>query len=83
MDVADEASRVTAPTLVFHADEDAVVPFESGRHLSALIPHSRFVPLRSRNHILLEDEPAWEVFRNELREFRGSAVPLPSPAHPQ
>ena len=32
-------------------------------------PHARFVPLESRNHILLNTEPAWEQFVNEIDEF--------------
>jgi pimeloyl-ACP methyl ester carboxylesterase len=50
LDVSSLASRVSVPTLVLHAREDAVTPFE-GRRLAALIPDARFVPLDSRNHI--------------------------------
>ena len=32
-----------------------------------LIPGARLVPLDSRNHILLADEPAWPVFVDEVR----------------
>jgi DNA-binding NarL/FixJ family response regulator len=31
------------------------------------------VALESRNHLLLADEPAWEVFRDELSAFLGPA----------
>jgi len=68
-DVRDAATRVTAPTLVLHAEHDAVVPFEEGRLLAALIPGARFVPLDGENHILLEDEPAWPRFLAELHGF--------------
>src|SRR5262249_26782751 len=66
-EVTDEATRVTCPTLVMHAREDALVPFAEGRLLATLIPGARFVALASRNHILLADEPAWAQFRVELR----------------
>jgi len=69
IDVVDLAKRVTAPTLVLHATGDAAVPFEQGRHLATLIPGSRLVPLDSDNHILLEDEPAWARFQQEIRAF--------------
>ena len=40
--------------------------------------------LDSHNHILLEDEPAWEVFLTELDDFLGPADvfarPQPSPS---
>lgn len=61
--------KITAPTLVLHADNDAVVPFEEGRRMAAAIPNARFVALEGRNHLLLEDEPAWPRFLAELRAF--------------
>lgn len=69
VDVSDLAPKVIAPTLILHARDDAVVPFEEGRHLAALIPGARFVPLAGKNHILLEDEPAWSRFMAEVDQF--------------
>jgi pimeloyl-ACP methyl ester carboxylesterase/DNA-binding winged helix-turn-helix (wHTH) protein len=69
IDVVDLAKQVAAPTLVLHATGDAAVPFEQGRELATLIPRARLVPLDSRNHILLEDEPAWARFQQEIRAF--------------
>jgi pimeloyl-ACP methyl ester carboxylesterase len=80
IDVLDLLPRVTVPTIIFHAKEDHVVPFECGRQLAALIPGARFIPLEGRNHILLESEPAWDVFQRELHSFLGGASPPPSPA---
>ncbi len=78
-DVSDLADRVTAPALVLHAEQDAVVPFEEGRHLAALIPGARFVPLPGENHILLADEPAWQRFLAETENFlQGEDVRLGS-----
>ena len=34
-----------------------------------MIPKARLVPLQSRNHILLADEPAWRVFIDEVASF--------------
>ena len=69
IDVTALATRVKTPTLVLHARHDAAIPFEEGRQLAALIPNARFVPLESRNHILLEEEPAWDQFLDEVRSF--------------
>lgn len=69
IDVRDQASRVSAPTLVLHARNDAMVRFERGRKVAAGIPGARFVPLESQNHLLLEDEPAWPVFLGEVERF--------------
>jgi pimeloyl-ACP methyl ester carboxylesterase len=63
------APRVRAPTLVLHGVGDAAVPFDQGRRLAALIPGARFVSLESQNHILLEHEPAWPRFLDEIRRF--------------
>jgi pimeloyl-ACP methyl ester carboxylesterase/DNA-binding CsgD family transcriptional regulator len=72
VDVTDLAGELEVPTLVVHSKNDAVIPFEEGRRLAALVKGSRFVPLDSRNHLLLEQEPAWQVFLNELRDFLGT-----------
>jgi DNA-binding NarL/FixJ family response regulator len=80
IDVRDAARRVTAPTLVVHARDDGIVVFEQGAMFASLIPGARFVPLASRNHILLEGEPAWADFLAEVRAFLPSAVEPAKPA---
>ncbi len=69
INVTDLARRVTAPTLVLHARDDGRIPFEEGQLLAALIPNARFVPLESKNHVLLADEPAWQHFLSEFYRF--------------
>jgi pimeloyl-ACP methyl ester carboxylesterase/DNA-binding CsgD family transcriptional regulator len=69
IDVSAAAREIDLPTLVLHANEDAVVPFDEGRRLAGLIRGARFVPLEGRNHILLEHEPAWQQFVKEVRAF--------------
>jgi pimeloyl-ACP methyl ester carboxylesterase len=71
VDVRPLLAHVKAPTIVFHAQHDGVVPFDEGRRLAAAIPGSRFVPLPGRNHLLLEHEPAWGMFLRELGAFLG------------
>lgn len=70
-DVTELLPQVSVPTLVLHASEDAVVPLSEGRLLAARIPDARFVQLESRNHVLLEHEPAWERFKEEVLSFTG------------
>ena len=60
---------LSVPTIVFHSDRDRIAPPEEGRILAAEIPGARFVPLPSANHILLAEEPAWKIFREELETF--------------
>jgi class 3 adenylate cyclase/pimeloyl-ACP methyl ester carboxylesterase len=73
-DVSALLSQVKVPTLVMHARHDARVPFESGRRIAAGIPGARFVPLESRNHVMLEGEPALTLFLEVLRSFLSADV---------
>jgi pimeloyl-ACP methyl ester carboxylesterase/DNA-binding CsgD family transcriptional regulator len=69
IDVTQIAPRISCPTLILHARDDGRIPFEEGRIFASLIPGARFVPLASRNHILLESEPAWARFLEEVDAF--------------
>jgi len=69
LDVRPLLAGIKAPTIVFHPEGDAVIPFDEGRRLAAAIPGATFVPLPSRNHLVLEHEPAWGILLRELSEF--------------
>ena len=71
IDVLELAAKLRVPTLIAHCRGDMRVPFEEGCRLAAAIPGARFVPLESKNHVLLPDEPAWAVFQAELANFLG------------
>jgi pimeloyl-ACP methyl ester carboxylesterase/AraC-like DNA-binding protein len=68
LDVRALLPKVQTPTLIFHSRNDQAVPFSQGAELAS-IPNGRFVPLESRNHILLANEPAWARFAQMTREF--------------
>ena len=69
IDVRPLLSQVKTPTLVIHCDRDHAVPPERGRLLAAEIPGARYVSLPSANHLMLEEEPAWSLFLEELGLF--------------
>lgn len=69
VDVTELARGLDVPTLVMHARQDASVSFDAGRQLAALIPGARFVALETANHVVLEGEPAWQPFLDEVRAF--------------
>ncbi len=71
VDVREAAALVRAPALVFHSKQDAAVPFDEGRSIAALIPRARFVPLDSKNHVLLAGERAWLRMWQEYYGFLG------------
>ena len=76
IDLREIVPKVRCPTLILHSRGDSVIPFEQGRAVAGLIPGARFVPLESRNNILLETEPAWQQFVEALDDF------LPTPTKP-
>src|SRR5262249_1508295 len=69
LDISSELGEVKTPTLVLHARDDAVCPISEGRLLASAIPGAEFVELDSRNHILLEHEPAWPRFCDAVLAF--------------
>lgn len=68
-DVLDDIPKIRCPTLVLHARGDAIMPFDEGRRVASLISGAQFVPLESRNHLLLENEPAWHQFVTAIGSF--------------
>jgi pimeloyl-ACP methyl ester carboxylesterase/DNA-binding CsgD family transcriptional regulator len=69
VDIVESLAAVRVPTLVLHARNDEVIPISEGRLLASTIPGAEFVELDSRNHILLQDEPAWHRFRDAVLSF--------------
>jgi pimeloyl-ACP methyl ester carboxylesterase/DNA-binding CsgD family transcriptional regulator len=69
VDIADDLHLIKAPTLILQALGDRSTSFENGPEVASRIPNARLVPLESRNHILLADEPAWQVFMREVSAF--------------
>ena len=74
IDVRDLLPLVRVPTLVVHCDREKAVPAECGRQIAAAIPGARYVSLSSANHLILEEEPAWKIFLEELGDFLGWRV---------
>jgi pimeloyl-ACP methyl ester carboxylesterase len=77
IDVREMLPLLKVPVLVLHSRNDALVPFEEGRRLASLISGAKFVPLESRNHLLLRHEPAWDIFVSEIRRFIGREIDDP------
>lgn len=69
IDVMALLGKVRTPTLVLHSRDDDIVPISEGHILAACIPDAQFIELDSKNHVLLEAEPAWERFCDEVLEF--------------
>ena len=71
IDVRGLLRKVKVPTLVLHCDRDKVVSPEHGRQLAAEISNARYASIPSANHLLLAEEPAWEILVQEFSAFLG------------
>ena len=69
IDIRDLLAKVKVPTLVTHSSGDAVAAYELGRAMASEIPGARFVTLQSKNHALLDSEPAHARLLEEIRAF--------------
>jgi DNA-binding NarL/FixJ family response regulator len=85
-DVTGLLGALAVPTIVLHARHERMIDFAEARLLASSIPGARLVPLDSANHILLADEPAWPVFRDEVSSFlhadRAAGGDVVTPAQP-
>jgi DNA-binding CsgD family transcriptional regulator len=68
-DVHDLLPKIQCPTLVLHSRGNSIIPFDEGRKAASLIPGARFVPIESRNHLVLDNEPGWETLVQAINEF--------------
>ncbi len=75
LDVSHLAAQLRCPTLVLHARGDLRVPFEEGLHVAGQIAGAQFVPLESRNHILLQQEPALAQAFGAMKRFLATHAP--------
>lgn len=67
--VEDLLPDIKVPTLVIHSRYDQGVPYKEGMRMASKIPNANFVTLDSKNHILLEHEPAWKQFIETVQKF--------------
>jgi pimeloyl-ACP methyl ester carboxylesterase/DNA-binding CsgD family transcriptional regulator len=69
VDATSAFPGVKARALVCHARGDQAVPISEGELIARSLPDARFVPLDSRNHLLLPHEPAWQEFIRAVDDF--------------
>ena len=75
IDVVALLDKVQTPALVLHSRDDDVVPISEGHILAAGIPGAQFIELDSKNHVLIEHEPAWDRFKEAVSDFLGVGAP--------
>jgi 3-oxoadipate enol-lactonase len=62
-----EVERIRVPALVFHGDQDLIVPVENGRMLVDRLENVEYVELPGRGHNLMLEDP--ETFSRLVRDF--------------
>ena len=79
LDVATYAfEEITVPTLVVHARDDALSPYEDSRAMAGRIPGAQFVTVARGGHTLTHLSP---TARRAVEQFLGAAYgPAPIPA---
>lgn len=77
LDTSDIATTLDVPTLVIHSTGDRMVPVAEGHHTARLIPGAQFVELPSNNHVVVEGEPAFDMFFEEVQAFLKAHGPKP------
>ena len=69
LDVSERLSMIRTPTLILHSEREMVAPLSEARFMAARIPNARFVPLDSSNHLVMQQEPAWQRATSEIQKF--------------
>jgi pimeloyl-ACP methyl ester carboxylesterase len=69
IDVTALLPTLSVPVLLLHSRNDARVAFEHGLALARAIPNARFVPLESKNHLVLSHEPAFGRLLDAISGF--------------
>ena len=69
IDVTNRLGQITLPTLIMHSRGDQRVPMDQSQIMADKMPNARFVPLDSKNHLILEQDAGWPVFQQEVSKF--------------
>ena len=68
-DVTDLLARVAVPVLVIHCRHDSLHPLSQAQHLMRHLPDAQLLVLDSANHIVMPDDPAFDVMMNAVDDF--------------
>lgn len=69
IDLRNLLPLIEAETLVAHSIGDRIIPSSCSEAMAPLIRRSELLLIDSENHVLLADEPGWDVFQRRFRAF--------------
>ena len=75
--------ETSIPTLITHSERDAMIPLMASQYVAAELPNAEFMVLNSGNHILLEDEPAFDAFNTAVNRFLHGSDSFMAPPDPK
>jgi pimeloyl-ACP methyl ester carboxylesterase/DNA-binding winged helix-turn-helix (wHTH) protein len=73
IDVRNVLPSISAPTLVLHRRDDALLPVEGGRYVASRIPGAKFVELEGKDHLPFVGDQ--DQILDEIEEFLTGARP--------
>jgi pimeloyl-ACP methyl ester carboxylesterase len=70
IDVRHVLSSISAPALLFHREQDSLVPVRCGRYLAENVPGARYVELPGKDHMIQAlDQDVLDLLLDEVEEF--------------
>ena len=69
IETSEIARQIDIPTLILHNQGDRVVPIREGQLTARMIAGAQFVELPGNNHVVLEGQPSFDMFFEEVRAF--------------
>jgi DNA-binding NarL/FixJ family response regulator len=69
LNVIRHLEHLKMPTQIIQVNEDALVPNMATQMMAEAIPGSEFISVDSKNHILRENEVAWQQFKQHFSSF--------------
>ena len=83
MEAIRELKDKDIPTLIMHSERDEMIPLMASQYIAAELSKAEFMVLDSANHILLEDEPAFDAFNAAVNRFLHGSDAIMAPPNPR
>ncbi|MEM0949941.1 MAG: alpha/beta fold hydrolase [Pseudomonadota bacterium] len=74
-DFRDTLTRIEAPTIVLHAQDDVAVPIDHGRQVAKAIPGATFLEVPSRNNAFSQIDAEWQKSLQTIMDFLAEREP--------
>ncbi len=70
VDLTNVLKSIEAPVRLFHVVDDTLnSSIDEARLIASEMPDAELIPIEGAAHLVLEDDPAWPQYRDELTDF--------------